>query len=217
MAQDLLSEFSKKDVGQFKKDFLEVIRVYHGISSEYAKLSKDVDNYISVFKGAILLFNKKYKGITLKAKATPEELTLKIYLKEKSLSDMFRNAASKLSGLKSIGATGPGKATVEEADKFSREVEKIKDKLYVSYYRQETGSSTVFLEQHENGNIELHYGEDIVSDKLPEFNICAYYAVKGGVGKEDAHEILASIGFLETPSLAKVRKLISKFSTRLGE
>jgi len=56
-----------------------------------------------------------------------------------------------------------------------------------------------------------------MSDKSPEFKLCAYYAVKDGIGKEDVHEIIASMGFFEAPRPDKVRNLLNKFSTRIEE
>ncbi len=77
------------------------------------------------------LFNKKYAGLALKLKQTAEESQLQIFIKEKSVKDIFVNVASRLDGLSAIGASDFGKARVEEGDKFSKELSKVKNKIFI--------------------------------------------------------------------------------------
>jgi len=207
MPPDIINELGSSDLSEFKKDFIELMRVNSGISSEYSKQSKDIDKKIREFKEIIGLFNKKYSNLELKLKQTPEELKLRIFIKEKSVKDIFTKVASRLNGLKSI----------EESDKFSKELDKVKNKIFISYYEQEAGSSAVFLESSNKEIIELHYGEGIGNDRSPEFKLCAYYAVKAGFDKINIHEKIASLGFLEMPFFEKARKFLQRFNPKLGE
>jgi len=217
MPPDIINELGSSDLSEFKKDFIELMRVNSGISSEYSKQSKDIDKKIREFKEIIGLFNKKYSNLELKLKQTPEELKLRIFIKEKSVKDIFTKVASRLNGLKSIGSSAFDKASIEESDKFSKELDKVKNKIFISYYEQEAGSSAVFLESSNKEIIELHYGEGIGNDRSPEFKLCAYYAVKAGFDKINIHEKIASLGFLEMPFFEKARKFLQRFNPKLGE
>lgn len=215
MAKDIISILDSKDRNEFEKDFTELIRVHFGINKEYSELGKDVDKYINEFKQITNLFNKKYKNLVIRLKQTTEELQLKIFIREKSVKDVFINVASKLNGLRAIGASDFGKAKVEEADLFSKELDKVKNKLFISYFEQE--SATVFLEYYKKGIIELHYSKDIENERSPEFKLCAYYAVKDGIKKINIHEKLSALGFTEMPILEKVRNFLKKFNPRIEE
>jgi hypothetical protein len=214
MAQDLISELNPRDLNEFKKDFTELMRVYSGISNEYSKLGKDVDKYLEEFKKIINLFNKKYKNINLKLKKTVEELQLKIFFKENSVKDVFVNVASKLNGLKAIGTSDFDQAKTEEADKFSKELDNVKNKLFISYFDKEL--DTVFLEQYKK-EIELHYGDEIKNENSPEFKLCAYYAVKEDINKINIYEKLSAMGFVEKPVFTQVRNFLKKFNPRIEE
>ncbi len=216
MAADIISELNSEDLNEFKKDFTELIRVYSGINKEHSELSKNVDKYIGEFKKIVNLFNKKYKNLVLRLKKTTEEVQLRIFLKEKSVKDVFVNVASKLDGLKAIGLNDFGEAKVEEGDRFSKLLDNVKGKLFISYFEQEN-SGTIFLEQSKKGMIELHYNEGIGDEKDPEFKLCSYYAVKDSVGKINVYEKLSAIGFTEMPILDKVRNFFKKFDPRIGE
>lgn len=215
MAEDIISTLNSKDMNEFKKDFVELMRVHAGINNEYSKLGKDIDRYICEFRKIVNLFNKKYKNLVVRLKQITEELELRLFIKEKSVKDVFLNVASKFNGLKAIGASDFGQAKVEEADKFSKELAKIKNKLFISYFGQEA-EGTIFLEQSQKGLIELHHTE-AGNEKSSEFKLCSYYAVKDGVGKGDIYNKLSAMGFVEMPFLDKVRNFFKKFNPRMEE
>lgn len=215
MAQDITSELNSKDLSEFRKDFTEFIRVYFGISREYSKNSRDADKYIGELNGIIGLFNKKYKNLAVRLKKTPEEFRLRIFIKEKSVRDAFVNVASKLNGLRAIGASDFGRANIDEADKFSKELDKVKNRIFISFFEQEVGA--ISLEYYNKGMIELHYSGEAGNERSPEFKLCAYYAVKNGIGKINIHERLSAIGFAEMPGFEKVRDFLKKFNPRIEE
>ena len=212
MAADIISELSSRDLNEFKKDFLELMTVLGRLNKEYGKVSRNIDKSIKDFKEAINLCNEKYSGIKLKLKKTIEELKLTILIKEKSVIDLFKNVASRIEGLKAIGSTGQKAIPLEDADKFSRELDKVKDKLFVSYHYVD-GTNAILFESIENGMIEMHYSQDITQDKSPEFKICAFYAVKEGVNHDiNVCDRLAAFGFLEHPHQEKVKKTTQRNS-----
>ncbi len=217
MPEDIIDGLDNKNLNEFKKDFIELLRVNSGINKEYSKLSKYIDKYTPPFEEVINLFNKKYKNLVIRLKQTTEELKLRIFIKDKSVRDVFINVASRLNGLKSIGINDFGVAPIEETDKFSKELDKVKNKLFISYYEGENGSNAISLEQYKNGLVELHYGDGILNERSQEFKLCAYYAVKDGVKRIDIYERLVAIGFLEKPFLDKVRMFLKKFNPRLEE
>ncbi len=102
MAEDILSTLDSTSLNEFKRDFIELVRVNSGINKEYSKLGKDTDKYIAQFKQIVSLFNKKYKGLAIRLKQTTEELKLRIFIKEKSVKDVFANVASMLEGSDNI-------------------------------------------------------------------------------------------------------------------
>ena len=175
MPEGITGELDTKNLDEFKKDFIELVRVNSGINKEYSKLGKDIDKYITQFKQIVNLFNKKYRNLVIRLKQTTEELKLRIFIKEKSVKDVFANVASRLEG-----------------------------------------SDNIPLEDC-NGMVELHYGEDIANERNPEFKLCAYYAVKGGIKEINIYEMLAGIGFIERPFLDKVKMFFRKFNPRIEE
>jgi len=215
MAADIISELDSEDLNEFKKDFAELTRVHSGIDKEYSKLGKDVDKYTKEFKQILNLFNKKYKNLAIRAKQTTEEIKLRIFIREKSVKDVFINVASRLDGLKAVGVSDFGKAKIEETDKFSKELDKVKNKLFISYFEKEAG--TIFLEQSKKGMVELHCGEGIGNERSPEFKLCSYYGVKDGAGKINIYEKLSAMGFTEMPILERVRNFFKKFNPRIEE
>jgi len=216
MAEDIISTLDTGDLNEFKKDFTELIRVHSGINKEYSKSGKDIDKYIAEFKKVVNLFNGKYKKLVLSLKQTTEELQLRISVKEKAVKDVFANVASRLNGLNAIGATDFGRVKLEETDKFSKELDNVKDKMFLSYHEKEI-TDNIFLESSQKGLVEIHYGEEIANERSPEFKLCSYYAVKNGIGELKIYDKLCAMGFVEMPLLEKVRKFLKKFDPRIEE
>ncbi len=216
MAEDIISTLDSRNFNEFKKDFSELIRVTSGINEEYSKLGKEIDKYKAEFKKLINLFNKKYKNIVIRLRPTAEELKLRVFIKEKGVKDVFLNVASKLNGLRAIGADEVGKASIEETDRFSKELDKVRNKMFISYF-EEGSSGTIFLEHYKKGMVELHCDIGECNERSPEFRLCGYYAVKDGVNKVEIYERLAAMGFTEMPTLDKVRNFLKKFNPRMEE
>jgi hypothetical protein len=217
MAPDIINGLSSNELNKFKKDFNELVRISTGVSKEYAKQSKDIDKYLVVFKKVIDMFNKKYSGITIKIKKTAKDLKMRIFLKGGSVNDVFKNVASKIDGMIAIGANDFDAAKIEEGDKFSKELQKIDNKFFISYLGEESKSGHIYLEQSKGGMLELHYDDQLANIRSPQFKLCSYYAVNGGIKDIDIYEMLASVGFLERPGLHDVRKFRRTFYPRIEE
>jgi|TARA_B100001971_G_C18074078_1_gene474678 hypothetical protein len=183
---DILSKISQKDINHFGKDFSQVIRVSAEIDRYYAEWKHDLDKYIPKVEKLIQLFNKKYKNIKLKLSKKIDSVNVRILLNENTLKNLFNNCASRIAGLKSVGAKNFGAADVAEPEKIANEIEKIKDKLYLTYYFPETGIHSAFLSKNKNEKmVELHWDKkDSIIEISPDFRICSFYALKGGYNKK---------------------------------
>lgn len=197
MADDVLGGYSRKDVTHFHKDIVQVARVAKEVDRFYGEWQSDMDKYIPKYKKFIDSFNKKYKGIEMKVKVSLEGIETKLLLKEKSIRAVFDNVASKIIGLKAVGAAKFNAVDVTDSEGFIKEVEKGKNKLHITYYDPELGTRYVFLSCDKQARkVELHYGEQIVYDNSPEFKIACFYALKDGYNKKiKIHEGGATFGF----------------------
>jgi hypothetical protein len=218
---DIIDTLNKREITIFYKDLDQVLRVTTGINKDYGRLDKNLDNYMKDYKKLINLFNKKYPNLNLKFKTTLEELKLDILFKtEKNVKDIFINAASKIIGLKSVGAKNIGTADVADPERFSNEVERIDDKVNISYYDENIGASTILLEfNKKQKKVEIHYNLDTVIEKTsPEFKLIAYYALKDGFKKKiDVFQEGAKFGFLDLLNQEEKKEWVDKFDPHMGE
>jgi len=215
----LLGNINRKSVNEFRKDLLEMLRIGKGLDEQYGELNQNVDAYIKKFDSLIKKFNKKYKNISLKLVKKTDKIELKLFLNEKSVKDAFANSASKVIGVQAIGTTKFDTAGVADAEIFTNELEKAKDKLYISYYNPQTGTSKVYLQYYKKAKkIQLVYNlEDIENEPSAEFQIAAYYACKEYNKKIKLHEEAATLGFSLIPDHLVKRKNLEKHDPHLSE
>jgi hypothetical protein len=213
---DITSQLPRGDMKLFTKDFTELFRVYSGIKKEYARVSKDAGKYIKEFDKILIDFNKKYTGIILKLKRTSDDINLGIFLKEQNVKDVFVKVASRLEGLKAIGASEGVQVNVEEAERFAKEIEKVDQRIFISYFEQE-GVKTVALQEKDSKLVEFIYGTAIDNERSPEFRLCSYYAVKDGVNDIEIHGRLSAMGFLENVSFKGAMNFFKKFNPKIEE
>jgi hypothetical protein len=216
---DILDSIGLRKVTAFKKDFIQMIRVSIGMDKDYGKCSPDFDFYFPKYKKLIQLFDKKYKNLKLKLKRTEEELKMRIFIKEKNVVDAFNKVASKIIGLKSIGATGFGIADVSESDRFAGEINTAKDKLYISYYEAESGSNTIYLEYDKKMKmVEVHYNWKAVGEcKSPEYKLIAFYGTLEFDSKVDLLTPASKFGFSDKLLRAEVKKWLDDFEPKFTE
>jgi len=221
MVAGLLSGFKGSDLNIFKKDFLQLIRIEFGIDRYYSEANDSIDAYLPKYKSFISLFNKKYSGLKLKLEQKGYEIKLRIFLSEmKDIRAVFQDSASKIQGLKSIGASGFGRASVKEGDKFSKELEEAKNSIYISYYDQETGSNTLVLEYNKKQKlVEIGFDLEAISNEgSPEYKICTFYALKNGFKKNiKLFEKGTDFGFIRLLSDLEKKKELDKFNLRFEE
>ena len=197
---DILDSFDKSDVNIFSKDLAEIIRVSYGMNKAYGKATEKLKGYLSKHKSIINLFNKKYGALKLKISKSTTELDLSIFLDEKSVKELFMNAASKIVGLRSIGLKSFGEVDLEQSQEFSNKAAAIDNELYLSYYYPKKGTDTIFLKFDKNeGKVKITFDFDVITDEASaQFKIVCYYALKGGIDKEiDVYNKAASIGFVD--------------------
>ena len=70
----LLNELKSKDKKEFKKDFLQIIRIAFGVDRYYKRAHPLIDKYIPKFRLLIESFNNKYKNLRLKIKRDIENV-----------------------------------------------------------------------------------------------------------------------------------------------
>jgi len=212
---NILDDFKSTDKNEFRKDFLQLIRVAYGIDKYYGKAHKSVDKYLPKYKLFIEAFNKKYKNLKLKLSKDIEKLKLGIFIKEKNLKDVFSNVASKIEGLKDIGAENFNVAGVENSEKFAKELMNVKNQIYISY-----GEGDIHLEFNEKEKIvELHYDyEEISDEKNPGFKLLSYYALKDGYDNSiKIYEKGSEFGFSDLLTETEKNKWLDKFDPKLEE
>ncbi len=141
----VLNIFEKKDISAFRKDLLQMLRIANNIDKYWAQSNSDLDAYLDKFSSLVEAFTKKYKGMKLKMRVKTSEVGMRMYLNEKSVANCFANCASKVIGLQAIGASKFGAATMSDTVSFSNQMEKAKEKMYITYYNPETGQSNVFI------------------------------------------------------------------------
>ncbi|MBW2980771.1 hypothetical protein KY360_05125 [Candidatus Woesearchaeota archaeon] len=210
---DILDILSARDLKLFKKDFREIMRVAFGMDKAYGKTMEDFNFYLPKYKKLIEAFDRKYKNLKLKLRRTEEELKLRIFVTEKDVTTVFNNAASKIAGLKSVGATGFGIADVSAADQFSKELSRAKNKLYISYYEAESGSNTIYIEfDKKQKMVEVHYDPKAIKEcKSPEFKLIAFYSVKDFNKNIDLLDASSKFGFTDMLSHDELKEWLGEF------
>ncbi len=212
---DVLDNFKNRDKKEFKKDFLQMIRVGAGIDMCYKKSHKSIDKYFPKYKLLIEGFNKKYKNLRLRLTRDIEKCELNIFIIEKNVKDVFSNVASKINGLKAIGAENFNSAGVENSEKFAQELMNVKTHIYVSY-----SEGNIHLEYNKKEDlVELHYDyEEISNEKNPGFILLAYYALKDGYDKNiKIYEKGAEFGFDDLLTETEKDSWLDKFDPKLEE
>ncbi len=220
MGNGLLGSIDKKAINEFRKDLLQMLRLGKEIDRYYAESSSDIDTYMKKFSSLAELFNKKYRGLKLKTAKKADEISLKILLNEKSVRDCFDNAASKIIGVQSIGKSGFGAAVVSDAEAFSNELENAKDRLFITYYNPNTGTSNVFLQYDKaEKKTELVYDiKEIENEPSPEFQLAAYYALNEGYNKKiNIYDEGATLGFSYITGDAQKMDFLRKFDPHMTD
>ena len=216
----ILSSIDKKSISEFRNDLMQMLRIGHWIDKYYGEANTDLDIYMQKFISLIELFNKKYKSLNLKLAKKTDHTELKMFLNEKSVKDCFANSASKIIGVQSIGTSNFGAVAVSDADGFAKELEKAKNRLYITYYNPQTGTSNVFLQyDSKEKKVQLVYDiHEIENEPSPEFKLATYYALKESYDKSiDIHDEGATLGFSSLLSHVEKADYFRKFDPQAGE
>lgn len=217
MANDILSEFSPGDIAQFKKDFAQMIKVGVEIDRYYAEAQHDLDDFIPKFEKLIEKFNKKYKGLKIKARKLVDSYKVRLLIKERDVKEFFAKTASRIHGLKAVGRIGFGQVDVSDAEKFARFLDSLLDKIYISYSDPESGTSTIacMLDRREK-MVELVYEPvDMMNENSAGFKICAFYALSNGFDKKiEVYGDASTFGFYNLLDEFEKREWYDKFNPR---
>ncbi len=217
---DILSGLNPLDISQFKKDFMQMIKVGAEIDRYYGEAQHDLDTLIPKFEKLIEQFNKKYKGIKLKTRKSIDYYKTRLFLKESGIHDFFANSASRIPGLKAVGRTHFNQIEISDAEKFSAFLDSLLDKVYISYLDVDSGTSTIAaVYDRASRMVELIYHPaELMSDSSAGFKICAYYALKEGYDRKiEIYGSASTFGFSNLLNEIEKREWYDKFDTRFLE
>ena len=220
MDNTLLASIDKKAINEFRKDLLQMLGIGQGIDRYYTRSDSDLDIYMKKFNSLVESFNEKYKNIKMKAVKKTNEVELKIFLNEKGVKNCFENAASKIIGLQAIGTSNFGTATISNAEAFANQLEKAKNKLYITYYSPQTGTTNVLLQyDKKEKKVELVYDtKEIENEPNPEFQLVAYYALNQPYNKKiNLHDEGVTFGFSWISSHVEKAEYFKKFDPPISE
>lgn len=217
---DILSEFSSKDVEAFKKEFTQMIRVGAEIDRYYGEARHDLDTLIPKFEKLVEQFNKKYKGLKIKTKKTIENYNARVFIKVRDVKEFFAECAAKIPGLKSVGRNNFSQINANEAEKFANFLDSPLDKIYMAYSDPESGTSTVAaVYDSREKMIEIAYNPvEMMSESSASFRVCAFYALKNGVDRKiEIYGDSSSFGFMNLLDDIEKREWYDRLNPRVLE
>ncbi len=194
----LVKELDHELVLEFFDDFSSLVFMIRSLGAAWAEADNELYAAIDVFREYVDKFNEKYSGLIVKFENTTDQgFRLFIFFpKEKNLVDIFSNAAGKIQGLTKIGAD-TASAVPPTMENIREVLGHAKNKLVMIYTRG--GSMSVILELDKKTKMpELIFDLNNIAGKdVPEFLICAYYAVRDMKSEMDLKPIK-----LKFPSIA---------------
>lgn len=220
MREIILSDIDEQDIKIFSRDFSQFLKLSIEIDRYYAEWENDITSYLPKFEKLADLFNKKYRNIKIKLSRELNTINVRILIDENSVKDLFIKCASKISGLKSIGLTKFASVDISESSKIQKILGKIKNEIYLTYLIPDIGTYNVYLsKKHNEKMIELHWDKtETIMEPSPDFNICAYYALKDGFNKKiKIFDESSSFGFINLLNEDEKREWLDKLNPRLLE
>ena len=212
---DILSQFSNVDISQFKKDFVQMIKVGAEIDRNYALAHHDLDVLIPKYEKLIEQFNKKYKGLKIKTQKRIEHFKVRLYLKVKDVKEFFSDSASRIHGLKSVGRTNFNQVEISDAEKLALFLDSLLDKIHISYVDYDSGTSTVVaVIDRKEKMLELIYNPiELMNENSAGFKICAFYALSQGFDRKiDIYGDSSTFGFSNLLDEIEKREWYDKFN-----
>ncbi len=198
---------------EFYTDFTTLIRAGVGIDHAYGKGQLNADISVPKFRKVLALFNKKYKDICLTLKRNPSSMELQIsFLGEQSLQTLFANSASHIKGLSALGLKGFDEVPITEQGKLEKTLSNMGKRVYVSYTDAESNSTSKFMiERHGRHFLLVCDRKHIFLRNLPEFILCAYYALRHPYNRKiDVNGPASAFGISESITLEH-RDLLDEF------
>lgn len=197
-----------------------MIKVGAEIDRYYGEAQHDLDTLIPKFEKLTEQFNKKYKGIKIKTKKSLENLRVRLFVKEKDIKDFFANSASRIPGLKSVGRANFNQVDVSDAEKFSRFLDSILDRICISYLDTEIGTSTIaaIFDRNEKMTELIYNPVEIMNENSASFKIAAFYALKHNYDKKiEIYGSASTFGFTNILDEIEKREWYDKFNPRFLE
>ena len=217
---DILAEFSSVDINEFKKDFIQMIKIGAEIDRYYGEAQHDLDTLIPKFEKLVEKFNKKYKGLKIKTKKLVDAYKVKLLVKERDIKEFFAKSASRIPGLKSVGRTNFNQIDIADAENFARFLDSLLDKICISYLDPESGTSTIAaVYDRKEKMIEIIYNHvEIMNENSAGFKMCAFYALINGFDRKiEVYGDASTFGFSNLLDEIEKREWYDKFNPRFLE
>ncbi|MBT3465112.1 hypothetical protein HN827_06660 [archaeon] len=166
-----------EDLQSFHKDLILLINISKGIDKEYNEARREFIHDFIHFKKLLGDWNKKYPNLLVSHKEDGMQIKLRIFINSKSLFELFSESASRIPNLTVVNGVPINHAKIEAKD-FSDI--NFSTKLSINYIDQENKNNSLTFKLVKDFNlIELYYNyPDMFQKTTPEFEICAYYALK---------------------------------------
>jgi len=217
---DILSQFSSADIREFRKDFVQMIKVGAEIDRCYGESQQNLDNIIPKFERLTEQFNKKYGGIKIKIRKAIDSFKVRLLLKAEGIKEFFAGSASRIPGLKSVGARNFSQVQVSNGEKFANFLDSLTDRIYLSYTDAESGTSAIaVIFDNKEKMVELLYEpNEVANENSAGFRLCAFYALKESYNKDiEIYGDASTFGFYNLLDETEKREWYDKLNPRFLE
>jgi len=217
---DILSQFSSADIREFRKDFVQMIKVGAEIDRCYGESQQNLDNIIPKFERLTEQFNKKYGGIKIKIRKAIDSFKVRLLLKAEGIKEFFAGSASRIPGLKSVGARNFNQVQVSNGEKFANFLDSLTDRIYLSYTDAESGTSAIaVIFDNKEKMVELLYEpNEVANENSAGFRLCAFYALKESYNKDiEIYGDASTFGFYNLLDETEKREWYDKLNPRFLE
>ena len=180
----LFDDIPEYQVDAFFEDLKMVLRLVAELDKEYGEVAEEIYQNEPRFDEILGMFNEKYSGIRIKKGKSTESFFIRIYLLDTSLAEIFKDAASKISGLRSMGYTSPNEFSASSPEDVTRFLEGLGNSLQFTYDNYDDPEVHLTYDEQEKEVRFMNTPAYEIEKNCPGFFICSYYALRKGFKKE---------------------------------
>ncbi|MFC1768771.1 hypothetical protein ACFLZX_03320 [Nanoarchaeota archaeon] len=204
------------NVSKFHKEILEIVR--NSISLNKFFVEKDIDEKIKRIETVISEFNKKYPLLKLSFSKTMSRMELIVSFRGYSdVVAFFNDVVVSIPGLKTIGVNTFDEVEVSNQDNVKNLMNKVKQKIFVSFTSPESGSTGFILSLHKK-NVQIEFDPtDFDLKGSPLLNVLSTIALKESNPNIDIFKKTGHIGFTDLLSEEELKKEIARYHPKWRE